>query len=402
MNLLSHAAFVWVLVLLGSTVVTPVLAAPSYRTAQYRWQSEAFAAWQLSGVVSQDGVLRLDPAAARHGSDPYPGGGYHGGNYYNGGTFLVGEAYGPETAAEFPFHEAIASWNADTPPGTWIETQLRARVGQRWSRWYNMGVWAAGGGTVQRHSVDGQSGTNVRVDVDTLKLSTRRSGASALQMKLRLFSVDGAAVPSVRAAGVTISTPPSMPAELRPGNPALWNRVLDVPECSQMVYPDGGEVWCSPTSTSMVLGYWRRDGSVCESRVRDAVNGVFDWIYDGHGNWSFNTAYAAAQGFEAAVARFSSLADAERWIAAGVPVIYSVSWGRGELDGAPGSASNGHLSVLVGFDEAGNPIVNDSAAPDNASVRRSYNRAQFERLWLGHSGGTVYLVYPRGHQVPEL
>ena len=31
-----------------------------------------------------------------------------------------------------------------------------------------------------------------------------------------------------------------------------WNQVLAVPECSQMVYPDGGQVWCSPTSTSMV------------------------------------------------------------------------------------------------------------------------------------------------------
>jgi len=97
-----------------------------------------------------------------------------------------------------------------------------------------------------------------------------------------------------------------------------------------------------------------------------------------------------------------SLAQAEAWIAAGVPVIYSVSWGRGELDGAPAGSSNGHLSVLVGFDEAGNPVVNDSAAPDNASVRRTYKRAQFERLWLGHSGGTVYLVYPRGHGVPAL
>ena len=34
--------------------------------------------------------------------------------------------------------------------------------------------------------------------------------------------------------------------------PALWDTLINVPECSQMVYPDGGEVWCSPTSTSMV------------------------------------------------------------------------------------------------------------------------------------------------------
>ena len=403
MSLLSHAALVWIVILLGSVLLTPVAeAASTYRTAHYRWQSgDGFAAWQLSGVVAQDGALRLDPATARPGSDPYPAGGYHGRNYYNGGSFLIGEALGPETAAAFPFYEAIASWNVETPPGTWIDVEVRARVGRRWSRWYSMGVWASDGGSVQRHSVDGQVGDKIRVDVDTLKLSTRRTGASALQLRLKLFSADGSAVPAVRSAGVTISTVPSMPGELRPGNAALWNRALDVPECSQMVYPDGGEVWCSPTSTSMVLGYWRRDGSACEPRVRHAVSGVFDWMYDGHGNWSFNTAYAAAQGFETTVTRFQSLADAEPWIAAGVPVIYSISWARGELDGAPG-ASNGHLSVLAGFDGAGNPVVNDPAAPDNPSVRRTYNRAQFERLWLGHSGGTVYLIFPPGHAVPDL
>lgn len=403
MSLLSQAALLGVVFMLAGTSLTPAAqAATPYRTAHHGWQgSEGFAAWQLSGVVAQAGTLRFDNATARPGSDPYGAGGYHGRNYYNGGNFLAGEALGPETATAFPFYEAIASWNAETPPGTWIDVELRARVGRRWSRWYSMGVWAADGGSVQRHSVDGQSGANVRVDVDTLKLSTRRTGASALQLRVKLFSADGTAVPSLRSAGVTISTTPSMTNQPRPGNPALWNRALDVPECSQMVYPDGGEVWCSPTSTSMVLGYWRRDGSGCEPRVRHAVSGVFDWMYDGHGNWSFNTAYAGAQGFEAKVTRLSSLADAEPWIAAGVPVIYSISWARGELDGAPG-ASNGHLSVLVGFDGAGNPVVNDPAASDNSGVRRTYNRAQFERLWLGHSGGTVYLVYPPGHAVPGL
>ena len=40
--------------------------------------------------------------------------------------------------------EAIASWNADTPDGAWVETLVRARFGSRWSKWYNLGIWAAG------------------------------------------------------------------------------------------------------------------------------------------------------------------------------------------------------------------------------------------------------------------
>jgi hypothetical protein len=136
--------------------------------------------------------------------------------------------------------------------------------------------------------------------------------------------------------------------------------------------------------------------------VRTAVSGVFDWLYKGHGNWPFNTAYAATHGLEGYVARFTSLAQTEAWTAAGVPVIISYGWKKGSLDGAPISSSNGHLAVLVGFDAAGNPIVNDPAAAINDAVRRTYNRTQLETLWLDSSGGTVYLIYPAGHPVPSL
>lgn len=48
--------------------------------------------------------------------------------------------------------------------------------------------------------------------------------------------------------------------------------------------------------------------------------------------------------------------------------------------------------VLVGFDKAGNPVLNDPAAPSNDTVRRTYPRAAFEKLWLTHSGGLSYVI----------
>jgi hypothetical protein len=167
-----------------------------------------------------------------------------------------------------------------------------------------------------------------------------------------------------------------------------------------MVYPDGGNVWCSPTSTSMVLGYWGIEPGPCEPRVRDTVAGVYDWIYDGHGNWPFNTAYAASRGLEAYVERFTSLDALEPWIKAGVPVVMSIAWNKNDLDGAPVASSSGHLIVLVGFDDAGNPVVNDPAAATNEDVRITYNRQQLETVWLSNSGGTVYLIYPVGLNTP--
>ena len=152
----------------------------------------------------------------------------------------------------------------------------------------------------------------------------------------------------------------------------------------------------------MISLYWGIDAGPCEPRVRAAVAGVYDWVYDGHGNWPFNTAYAASRGLEAYVARFTSLDQVEPWVEAGVPVIVSFAWGKNDLDGATIPASNGHLAVLVGFDGSGNPIINDPDAASDDDVQRTYDRTQFETQWLKSSGGTVYLIYPAGHVTPGL
>src|SRR5215212_3293214 len=375
-----------------------------YQTGFIRWRAaeNGFRNWALNGVKLNTSKLEYDPATATAGNDPYVAGTYNGGNYYNGGSFFVGEATSPEMETTFSYKEAIASWNTSTPAGSWVEIQFRAQYGTRWSKWYVLGIWASDDSTVRRHSVKTQGDTDGFVAVDTFVSSAKKATTNKFQLKLRLFSADGTAIPNVRNASVAYSTSAPKAASVSAGNPAQWNKLINVPECSQMVYPDGGEVWCSPTSTSMVLAYLDHYTGACEPRVRAAVEGVFDWIYDGHGNWPFNTAYAATQGYEGYVARFTSLVKAEEFVAAGVPVIMSIAWGKGELTGADIESTNGHLLVLVGFDAAGNPIVNDPASPTDDSVQKTYQRSEFEPLWLQASGGTVYLIYPQGATVPAI
>jgi hypothetical protein len=397
-------------VLIALLVAAVAAAAPAgakkggaYQTGFDSWHAAdgGFASWERSGTtVASGGALQL--AGGSTESDPYPAGGYYGGNFYNAGSYSVGEAVSPVIGTDFGYTEAIASWNADTPTGSWIETQITARIAGRWTKWFNLGIWAADGSTIQRHSVRLQGDTDGFVAVDTLVLNGKKAPpADAYRLKLRLFSANGT-VPSVRNVSLAYSTAAQAPTTLAAGNPALWNRLLAVPECSQEIYPDGGEVWCSPTSTSMVLGRWG-DPRPCEDREHEVVDGVFDWIYDGHGNWPFNTAYAATTGLEGYVARFASMAQVEEWIAAGVPVVISYAWKKSELDGVSISSSNGHLAVIVGFDAAGNPIVNDPAEPlGNDEVQRTYDRTQLETQWLSTSGGTAYLMYPPGHAVPAL
>ena len=395
-----------------------VVTAP-YKAETARWRAAdgRFAGWQRDGVsLLSTGELQFDPQKAHAGTDPYGPGKYRGGNFYNGATFLVGEAASPVVTPSFPFQQAIPSWNADTPPGTWVEVLLRARTGTgagvHWTKWYNMGVWTSSQGAVKRHSVAGQADVDGTVDVDTLKLgrSSRPLAATAYQLKVRLFSVSRTALPVVRNASVVVSDKPPVAVSagtLSQGNPARWGTLLDVPECSQMVYPNGGEAWCSPTSVTMVLNYWQGKAGACGAGVPTTASGVYDRVFDGHGNWPFNAAYASGQTaggtkLEAYISRFTSLSQAEEWIAAGAPVIISISWGRNQLTGAPIPASAGHLAVLVGFDASGNPILNDPAAPSNGAVQRTYKRAELERQWLQAPGGTVYLVYPAGSSVPRL
>src|SRR5205085_12613026 len=106
-------------------------------------------------------------------------------------------------------------------------------------------------------------------------------------------------------------------------------------------------------------GPTRPDGArYVDPQVDFAARGVYDWNYHGTGNWPFNTAYAASRGLSAFVTRLRSLAEAERFIAAGIPVIASVSFSSGALSGAPIASTAGHLLVIVGFTSTGDVVVN--------------------------------------------
>jgi peptidase C39-like protein len=160
----------------------------------------------------------------------------------------------------------------------------------------------------------------------------------------------------------------------------------------------------------MILGYYKRlpskanyawvNKSYADPWVDHVARVVYDYGYRGTGNWPFNTAYAANLVGSSFVTRLSSLRGAERFIHAGIPLAASISFARGGLAGAPISSTNGHLVVITGFTSAGNVIVNDPAAPTNASVRRVYDRAQFERAWQTRSAGTVYVVRDAAHPLP--
>lgn len=341
--------------------------------------------WAFRGTRVESGAVVLDRTLSAQESR-------------DGAMVLLGSLIGPEQPGEF--EELIPSWNAHTPTGTWIETYVRIRTAGTWSQWYAMGAWSSDGESGRRRSVSGQQDDQARVLTDTLRA---RGVADAYQVRVDLLSSSEHSPELTHVAVVTsFRAAPRGSTRTVASVPAVS---LDVPERSQMIYPGGGEVWCSPTSTSMVMAYWANmlnDASL-DRAVPDVATGTYDPVYRGNGNWPFNTAYAGAAGLRAYVSRAGSLQEVEPWLNAGVPVVASLGWAAGQLPEAPIASTNGHLLVITGVTERGDVIVNDPAADPRRGqrVRRVYNRASFESLWLSHSGGTVYLIHPADYPVPQ-
>src|SRR5215211_6813492 len=90
---------------------------------------------------------------------------------HTGADGIITTLLGPPTPANAPFTEAVPSWSAATPPGAWIEVQLRARRAERWTAFYRIAEWDSLGAGSRRHSFEAQRDADGRVATDTLVLA---------------------------------------------------------------------------------------------------------------------------------------------------------------------------------------------------------------------------------------
>ncbi|SKC47786.1 C39 family peptidase [Krasilnikoviella flava] len=371
-----------------------------------------------------------------------------------GGTLVVRDAGGPATDYTDPFgdgtpvayetgtwtspvvetgyavDESVTSWNATTPTGTWVEVEFRGRKADgAWTTWYVMGRWASGSdfapadgsvGDIHRTSVDDQADADARIWTDTFSARTGHE-PEAFQTRVTLHRPAGSRA-TPRLAGVTTMTNEYLPdsAYTDTSDFTLGRQVeLDVPGYSQLIhigeYPEfggGGQVWCSPTSTTMIQDSYgkkyqvpaaRLEGIVApngDPQVAHAAINAWDYTYEGAGNWPFNTAYAHEFGLESFVTRLRSLAEAERFVAAGVPLVVSINFANEEMPEA-GYGTDGHLVTIVGFTAEGDPIINDPNKATDADVRSVYTRENFERVWITSTDGLAYVIHPHQVKLPR-
>ncbi|MFH8707766.1 peptidase C39 family protein [Streptomyces rubrogriseus] len=326
-----------------------------------------------------------------------------------------------------PSTEVIASWNAHTPGGTWIQVELKGTYSDGTDTpWYVMGRWTAGDGEqdIRRTSVDDQGDGKSSIWTDTFSIDDASTGLRLVSYRLRLTlhrRPGTRSTPTVWRLGAMGSDVPdrfTVPAST-PG----YAGELRVPRYSQEIhkgqypeYDNGGEAWCSPTSSQMIIEYWGGrltedqlawvDPSYADPQICHAARYTYDNQYEGCGNWPFNAAYAATfKGLQGVVTRLGSLTDLETLIAAGIPAITSQSFLEEELTGS-GYGTSGHLMTVIGFTADGDVIANDPASDDNDAVRRVYKRREWENIWLrtkrynasgkvvSGTGGVCYLYFP--------
>ncbi|MEU1202991.1 peptidase C39 family protein [Streptomyces sp. NPDC005813] len=365
---------------------------------------------------ARPGVVIAAPVGATDYTDPHTG---------RTSTWEYATWTSPVHKLAVPATEAIASWNADTPAGTWLQVELTGTYSDGTNTpWYVMGRWAAGDQDIKRTSLDDQSDGKSSIWTDTFSIDDAASGLRLVSYRLRLtlYRTPGSRItPVVWRLGAMGSDVPdrfTVPAS----TPGLAQE-LAVPRLSQEIhagqypeYDNGGEAWCSPTSSQMIIEYWGRrptaeqlswvDPAYADPQVCHAARFTYDYQYGGCGNWPFNAAYAATYpDLQGVVTRLGSLTDLETLTAAGIPAITSQSFLKTELTGA-GYGTSGHLMTVIGFTADGDVIANDPASPSDQAVRRVYKRREWENIWLrtkrynasgnvvSGTGGVCYLYFP--------
>ncbi|MEQ1932371.1 MAG: hypothetical protein ABL962_00630 [Fimbriimonadaceae bacterium] len=144
---------------------------------------------------------------------------------------------------EMPWDELVVSWNCDLQSDASLSVKV---CPQGSTRWYSMGVWA--NSRQLRTSVKDQNDDLARVDTDTLILKQ-----PAQKVSVRLEVVGPGTVDLVSMAFRLKGGE----KQVSTGDRSVWGKTLEPPQRAQMSYLNGNVI-CSATATSMVLGYWAK------------------------------------------------------------------------------------------------------------------------------------------------
>lgn len=272
------------------------------------------------------------------------------------------------------FNQIIFSWNALRPLQGYFSfyVQVRDKTTKKWGVLHHMYDWGLNKASSYKSVSDGMSCYEyVRLEMAPHRL------ADAFRIKVQ--SKDGAPLSLIRSATVAASCYNLFEAE----NSDLYNlytsvTVNTVPKIAQFALDhEQKDKICSPVSLTMLLqslGYY--------VAVEKVIEKSYDNGLKAFGSWPFNIAHA----FECSggnayfyVCRLNSFDQVYTQLKKNIPVVVSV---RGPLPGAERPYAQGHLLVIVGWDQEKKEVIcHDPAFDDPQKTLKYYPIKPFLAAW---------------------
>ncbi len=284
------------------------------------------------------------------------------------------------------FSQLIFYWNAFRPEKGYFSFHAQVLDEKnKWHDWHTMINW---GKDIQKSFFsEGALGTkycHVRLEMPPKKL--------AKGVRIKVVAHDGANLSSLRALGINVANLAAFSEEFNHSIGLLPSVMISgIPKQSQMVldHPKA-DVMCSPTSCSMLMGYLKKQ----PSNTLEFALGVYDYGLNSYGSWPFNIAHA----FEHCegevffkVMRLPSFLELHSMLQKSIPVVVSV---RGKLQGAPKEYNNGHLLLVIGWDQQKQKVLcHDPAFDQSEKVYAEYDIKSFCTAW-GRSRHLAYVAEP--------
>ncbi|MBD3289579.1 hypothetical protein GF337_12310, partial [candidate division KSB1 bacterium] len=276
--------------------------------------------------------------------------------------------------SEHPFNIGLASWNGLVEDDqSAFRVFVRVPYGDDWSPWLEVGFWKA---NIWGSKQTSFGGGYVDIDILTLKYFVTE-WQFAVEMK-RLSTSDPS--PALHLLSFFMSDSRTTDrldyTEILNDNPPEIFIETDF-VAQRKVDPQIGGSICSPSTVSMILLSYGIDVDPYQFALdtKDPYYGIF-------GVWPRVVQNASEFGLRGMVTRYRTWSDAYHVLAQGGRIGMSI--------GPP--LYGGHLVMLAGFTENGDPIVHDPAKTYNG-YGYVFDKSQLSQSWF-NKGGVGYTFYP--------
>ena len=281
----------------------------------------------------------------------------------------------PQTASH-PFNIGLPSWNGTVPGDSGaFRVQVRVPYQSDWSPWLDVGFW-------KENQWPGAKNTRFgggRIDIDILDLyfyatqwqfrvEMKRDSAAVSSPSLSLlsfFASDDRTTRNYDFSAVMADNPASI---------YIPTTFLAQYRISSEI---GGRI-CSPTTVSMILLSYG-----IEVDPLQFAYDTYDPYYNIFGVWPRVVQNASEYGLKGTVTRYRTWSETREVLANGGRIGMSI--------GQP--LYGGHLVMLAGFTENGDPIVHDPARSWDG-YGHVFNKADLSHAWFD-KGGVAYTFYLR-------